>query len=145
MPRPKIPVILKKNNAIKRFNSITEAAIWLGVKTPCIIQLLKQSGRQKYVRGFSVEYDNENAQQKEPKELKGDNTKYVGIEVEIGGITYCSKSISDKVNCTACDIFKARPPRNMAQVPLCYEHSIGKRRVYNYCESNHTLLWIKQQ
>lgn len=68
-------------------------------------------------------------------------TKYVGLEVEIDGVTYRSESKPDMKNCTECDIYKANPPKRMFSVPLCYEHSIGRRRVFKYCESNHCLVW----
>lgn len=138
MPRPKRPVILRKDNLSKRFNSISDAAAFLGVKSASVSLAIRHRRRHHTVHGFTVEYDGDAV---ESRPLKEESTKHIGLEVEIGGKTYCSESMLDKKNCTICDIYKAKPPMSMIQFPLCYDHSLGNRRVYSYCESNHCLVW----
>lgn len=58
-------------------------------------------------------------------------------EVIIDGIKYVAVDAVDEENtvygfhCADCDIYKTKPPRNMAQVPLCCEEEY--RQVNESC------------
>jgi hypothetical protein len=138
MPRTKRPVILRKDNAYKRFDSIADAADFLGVRNPALHVILKHRSRHHSICGFTAEYESEFVPQ--PKK---DNTKYEGLEVEIEGITYRAQVMQEKKDCTACDIYKASNPKYMTQYPLCYDYSIGKHRVVDYCGASHLLTWVR--
>ena len=53
--------------------------------------------------------------------------------ITIDGIEY--EAVDTKIKdgliptCSQCDIFKARPPYNMSNYPLCYEYGNGKARI----------------
>ena len=138
MPRPKRPVILRKDNAYKRFESVKDAAAFLGVRSGALVAALKHRNRHRSIMGFTAEYESVVAPQ--PKK---DNTKYEGLKVEIEGVTYCAQVMQEKIDCTACDIYKASNPKYMTQYPLCYDYSIGKHRVVDYCGASHLLTWVK--
>lgn len=64
------------------------------------------------------------------------------LVVEIGGEKYYSVSAEDKTNCEDCDIFKAKPPRSMIEVPLCYVYSLNNHKVVDFCRANR-IIWKK--
>ncbi len=134
MPRPRRPVILRKGNAFKRFESIAAAAAFLGVFPATVNQVLKHKQRRNTVRGFQVEYDTEipSAPKKERCVPQ--------YEVEIEGKVFVSQDGSQEKNCTTCGIYKLRPPLHMTMYPLCFEYSCHKHKIYELCAS-HDLTW----
>lgn len=134
MPRPKKPVILRQGNAIKRFDSIASAALFLRVYPATINQVLKHKQRRNTVRGFQVEYDNETP----PAPKKEKNVPR--YEVEIEGKIFVSRDGSQEKNCTTCAIYKLKPPLYMTMYPLCFEYSCHNHRIYELCAS-HDLTW----
>ena len=138
MPRTKRPVILRKDNACKRFESVKDAAAFLGVISSALVAALKHRNRHRSIMGFTAEYESEYVPQS-----KKDNTKYEGLEVEIEGTTYRAQVMQEKKDCTACDIYKASNPKYMTQYPLCYDYSLRTHKVVDYCGANHSLIWVK--
>ena len=134
MPRPKRPVILRQGNAIKRFDSIADAAAFLGVFPATVNQVLKHKQRRNTVRGFQVEYDSD-----APSAPKNEK-RVPQYEVEIEGKVFVSQDGSQEKNCTTCGIYKLRPPRYMTMYPLCYEYSCRNHKIYELCAS-HDLTW----
>ena len=139
MTRTKRPVILRKDNAYKRFDSVKDAAAFLGVRSGALVAALKHRNRHRSIMGFTAEYESEYA----PQPKKYNTEKYEGLKVEIEGITYCAQVMQEKIDCTSCDIFKVSNPKYMTQYPLCYDYSIGKHRVVDYCGASHLLIWAK--
>jgi len=139
MPRQKRPVILKKDSAIKHFDSIASAAKFLGVLPQAVNCVLKQKGRHHSIRGFLVEYDNESAVEHPIR--KRENKQY---EVEIQGKRYISVPMPDKTTCLPCAILKARPPKSMMSLPLCYEYSLGNHKIVDYCRA-HNIIWKEKK
>ena len=138
MPRTKRPVILRKDNAYKRFDSIAEAADFLGVRSPALHVVLKHRSRHHSICGFTAEYESEFV----PQPKKDNTEKYDGLEVEIEGIVYRAQVKPNRV-CADCDIYKENPPRFMTQYPLCYDYSLRTHRVVDYCGANHQLIWVR--
>lgn len=147
--RPKRPIILRKENAIKHFDSIADAARWLGVKPPCVSSVLKHRQRHYTVCGFTAEYENP-----VPPEIKGFIPKRVRKErkekesgehhkdmvVEIGGIRYKSVPVENKFNCKGCDILKQS---NQYYQPFCFDYTYGNHKIVELCRG-HQMIWKRQ-
>ena len=138
MPRTKRPVILRKDNAYKRFESVKDAATFLGVRSGALVAALKHRNRHRNIMGFTAEYESEFV----PQPKKDNTEKYDGLEVEIEGIVYRAQVKPNRV-CADCDIYKENPPRIMTQYPLCYDYSLRTHRVVDYCGANHQLIWVR--
>ena len=151
--RPKRPVILRKENAVKRFDSIAEAARWLGIKPPSVSSALKHKQRHNTVSGFTVEYENPippekvgfvpKRVRKEKKEKEdggywdGNMNPYKNMEVEVYGKKYKSIPVENKTSCKGCDILK---DSNGCYQPFCFDYSCGKHKIVEICRG-HQMLW----
>ena len=65
-----------------------------------------------------------------------------GLVVTIGDNTYYSVKAPDKTNCENCDIFKAKKPISIIDVPLCYSYSLNNHKVVDYCRAKR-IIWKK--
>ena len=105
MPRTKRPVILRKDNAYKQFESVKDAAAFLGVRSGALVAALKHRNRHRSIMGFTAEYESEYV----PQPKKDNTEKYDGLEVEIEGVVYRAQVKPNRV-CADCDIYKENPP-----------------------------------
>ena len=151
--RPKRPVILRKDSAVKRFDSIAESARWLGVKPPCVSSALKHKQRHYTVCGFTVEYESPTTPEikgfvpkrvrKEQKEKEDGNywgsnpNLYKDMVVEVEGKKYKSIPVENKTSCKDCDILKQS---GQCYQPFCFAYSFGNHKIVDLCRG-HQMIW----
>ena len=121
---------------VDRFSSITRASQILGINPGNIYgAVMRGTIAGGYHFRFVDEADVELPlpQPRSPKSLV----------VDIDGLRFYSVECPDKTSCRGCDIFREWPPRNMGQMPRCYDESVGKHRIVQMCQSRR-LIWKKQ-
>lgn len=64
--------------------------------------------------------------------------------VVIDGKSYYSEKATNKIDCTNCDIFKAKPPQNMTEVPLCYTYCLNNHKIVDYCRAKR-IIWKREK
>lgn len=137
-------MILRKDNAVKQFDSIKEAAAFLGVLPQSIGAVLRGHDRHHSIHGFYVEYVDD-PEPNEPKERRGKPVAPMQYEAEIDGVVFVSQDGSNEKNCTTCDIYKMRPPIYMTMLPLCYENTCTRahHKIVDLCAA-YDLVWKKK-
>ena len=145
MSRRKRPVILRKDRAVKQFDSIKEAAAFLGVCPANIGTVLRGHDRHHTIRGFYVEYVDIQEPQNPPTK-RGKPVAPRQYEAEIDGVVFVSEDGSNEPNCTTCDIYKMRPPIYMTMQPLCCENTCTKahHKIVDLCAA-YDLVWKKKK
>ena len=135
--RRKRPVVaLIDGKVVDRFSSITRASQILGINPGNIYGAVMNG---TCAGGYHFRFIDENdvivplPPSRSPKALV----------VDIDGLRFYSVDCPDKTSCRGCDIFLEWPPRNLGQLPRCYDESVGKHRVVALCQSRR-LIWKKQ-
>lgn len=121
-----------------KFNSITEAAKYLGVPYQRLLVAVKKGMK---CHGYIV-----SIMSKKRVEMKYDLPREeldIPHYATIDGKEFVAVKCTDKTNCTKCDIFKLDPPWSMMQSPLCYEHNCGNRKIVDIC-ARYKCIWKRK-
>ena len=116
------------------FSSLTDAAEYYNTNIASISCAIKRGTAWKRV---VFEYVESISNPVLPKEREKD-----GLVVIIDNKTYYSVKASNKINCVDCDIFKAKEPRSMIEVPLCYTNTLNNHHIVDYCRARR-IIWKK--
>lgn len=128
----KKPLVAWDRGQRLEFPSLTEAAEYYNTNISSISCAIKRGSAWKKV---IFEYVDHITSPVLLKEMEKD-----GLVVTIKDKTYYSVKATNKINCENCDIFKAKPPISMIDVPLCYSYSLNNHKIVDYCRSKR-IIW----
>lgn len=123
----KKPLVAWDRGQRLEFASLTDAAEYYNTNISSISCAIKRGSAWKKVL---FEYVDAISSPVLPKQKEAD-----GLVVTIGDTTYYSVKEPDKIDCTDCDIFKAKKPISMIDTPLCYSYSLNNHKIVDYCRS----------
>ena len=128
----KKPLVAYDHGQRLEFPSLTEAAEYYNTNISSISCAIK---RGTGWRNVLFEYVDSITSPVLPKEREKD-----GLVVTIKDKTYYLVKAPNKINCENCDIFKAKPPISMVDVPLCYLYSLNNHKIVDYRRSKR-IIW----
>ena len=131
----KKPLVAWDRGQRLEFPSLTEAAEYYNTNISSISCAIKRNSAWRRV---VFEYVDSITSPVLPKEREKD-----GLVVTIRDKTYYSVKAPNKINCEDCDIFKAKEPKSMIEVPLCYSYSLNNHKVVDYCRAKR-IIWKKE-
>ena len=132
----KKPLVAWDKGQRLEFSSLTDAADYYNTNIASISCAIKRGTAWKHVL---FEYVDSITSPVLPKEPEKDS-----LVVTIEDKTYYSVKAPNKINCEGCDIFKAKPPKSMIEVPLCYTNSLNNHKIVDYCRAKR-IIWKRDK
>jgi hypothetical protein len=132
----KKPIVAWDRGQRLEFSSLTDAADYYNTNIASISCAIKRGTAWKHIL---FEYVDSITSPVPYKEREKDS-----LVVTIDGKTYYSEKAPNKIDCTDCDIFKAKPPRSMIEVPLCYTNSLNNHKIVDYCRAKR-IIWKRER
>lgn len=130
----KKPLVAFDRGQRLEFSSLTDAADYYNTNIASISCAIKRGTAWKKVV-FEYVDSIDSPVSILPREREKDS-----LDVTIDGKTYYSVSVPNKINCSNCDIFKAKEPKSMIEVPLCYTNSLNNHYIVDYCRAKR-IIW----
>lgn len=131
----KKPLVAWDRGQRLEFASLTDAAEYYNTNISSISCAIKRNSAWRKV---VFEYVDSISSPILPQEREKDS-----LVVAIKDKTYYSVKAPNKINCEDCDIFKAKQPISMIDVPLCYSYTLNNHKIVDYCRSKR-IIWQEQ-
>jgi len=143
MGRPGKAVIVYNGKEKLKFKSLNKAAEYYGVPYISLYHCMRRGSRRYKPLNLTFEYASEDNTMPFETSIRTRRDKEPNsLVVEIDGEKYYSVSAENKTNCEDCDIFKAKEPKSMIEVPLCYTYTLNNHKVVDYCRAKR-IIWKK--